>query len=220
MALSTVSAVLTRIGLGKLSRLEPPEPPNRYERRPAGELMHVDVKKLGRDQRGAGHRVTGTPRSQNANRRGAPARAPKGWEFVHVCVDDATRLAYVEVLADEQGDDAPPAFLRRAVAFYAAYGITVQRVMSDNGACYRSTLTPSPAARSACATCAPAPTGRAPTAKPSASSAPCSPAGPTAPSTAPAPNAPPPLTAGSGPTTIAAHTAPSATSRPQPAYAS
>jgi transposase InsO family protein/transposase len=138
MALSTVSAVLGRVGLGKLSRLEPPEPPNRYERRHAGELVHVDVKKLGVIA-GTGHRVTGRRDSQNANRRARRRGAPKGWEFVHVCVDDATRLAYVEVLGDEKATTAV-AFLRRAVAFYAAHGITVQRVMSDNGACYRSTI--------------------------------------------------------------------------------
>src|SRR5215217_4814275 len=92
MPLSTVSAVLARIGLGKLSRLEPPEPPNRYERRRAGELLHIDVKKLVRIEKGAGHRMTGK-RTKQA--RGA------GWEFVHVCVDDATRLAYVEVMGDE-----------------------------------------------------------------------------------------------------------------------
>jgi Integrase core domain len=136
MALSTVSAVLTRIGLGKLSRLEPPEPPNRYERRHPGELIHVDVKKLGVIT-GAGHRVTGRRDSQNANRRARRRGAPKGWEFVHVCIDDATRLAYAEVLADEKGPTAA-GFLRRAVAFYEAHGITVERVMSDNGACYRS----------------------------------------------------------------------------------
>jgi transposase InsO family protein len=138
MALSTVSAVLARIGLGKLSRLDPLEPPNRYERRHAGELLHVDVKKLGVIT-GAGHRVTGRRDSQNANRRARRAGAPKGWEFVHVCVDDATRLAYAEVLGDEKATTAV-AFLRRAVAFYAAHGITVQRVMTDNGAAYRSTL--------------------------------------------------------------------------------
>jgi len=138
MALSTVSAVLTRIGLGKLSRLEPLEPPNRYERRRAGELVHVDVKKLGKIA-GAGHRVTGQRHSQNANRRARRRGAPKGWEFVHVCVDDATRLAYVEVLDDEKATTAV-GFLRRAVAFYAAHGISVERVMSDNGACYRSTI--------------------------------------------------------------------------------
>ena len=138
MPLSTVSAVLGRIGLGKLSRLEPPEPPNRYERSRPGELVHVDVKKLGVIA-GAGHRVTGQRQSQLANRRARRRGAPKGWEFVHVCVDDATRLAYVEVLADEQGATAA-GFLRRAVAFYRRHGITVERVMSDNGACYRSTV--------------------------------------------------------------------------------
>jgi transposase InsO family protein len=138
MALSTVSAVLKRVGLGKLSRLEPPEPPNRYERRHAGELIHVDVKKLGRI-RGAGHRVTGSRASQKKTRRNGKRVGVAGWEFVHVCVDDATRLAYVEVLDDEKGLTAA-GFLRRAVAFYAAHGITVQRVLSDNGACYRSTI--------------------------------------------------------------------------------
>jgi transposase InsO family protein len=138
MALSTVSAVLTRIGLGKLSRLEPPEPPNRYERRRAGELLHVDVKKLGKIA-GAGHRMTGQRQSQTANRRARRRGAPKGWEFVHVCVDDATRLAYVEVLTDERATTAA-GFLRRAVAFYRRHGIQVERVMSDNGSCYRSTI--------------------------------------------------------------------------------
>jgi transposase InsO family protein len=138
MPLSTVSAVLSRIGLGKLSRLEPPEPPNRYERRQAGELLHVDVKKLGRI-RGAGHRVTGHRKSQKKTRRNGKLTGVAGWEFVHVCVDDATRLAYVEVLDDEKATTAV-GFLRRAVAFYAAHGISVQRVMSDNGACYRSTI--------------------------------------------------------------------------------
>ena len=138
MALSTVSAVLTRIGLSRLSRLEPPEPPNRYERHRAGELLHVDVKKLGKIA-GAGHRVTGERSTQTGNRRARRRGAPKGWEFVHVCVDDATRLAYVEVLADERATTAA-GFLRRAVAFYRRHGIRVERVMSDNGACYRSTI--------------------------------------------------------------------------------
>ena len=143
MALSTVSAVLLRVGLGKLSRLESPEPPNRYERRHAGDLLHVDVKKLGRIAEGrAGHRVHGNRRLQRSPRkRDAAGRDHKlvGWEFVHVCVDDATRLAYVEVLADEKATTAV-GFLRRAVAFYRSHGITVQAVMSDNGACYRSTI--------------------------------------------------------------------------------
>jgi transposase InsO family protein len=138
MPLSTVSAVLLRIGLGKLSRLEAPEPPNRYQRARPGELVHVDVKKLGKIA-GAGHRMTGQRQSQLANRRARRRGAPKGWEFVHVCIDDATRLAYAEVLPDEQGATAA-AFLRRAVAFYRRHGITVERVMSDNGACYRSTI--------------------------------------------------------------------------------
>jgi transposase InsO family protein len=137
MALSTVSAVLLRVGLGKLSRLEPPEPPNRYQRRHPGELIHVDVKKLGRIPTGrAGHRVHGQRRLQLSPRK--HGKKLVGWEYVHVCIDDATRLVYVEVLADEKGLTAA-GFLRRAVAFYAAHGIIVQRVMSDNGACYRST---------------------------------------------------------------------------------
>ena len=115
MPLSTVSAVLLRIGLGKLSRIEPPEPPNRYERRHAGELIHVDVKELGRI-RGAGHRVTGYRKSQKKTRRDGRRTGVAGWEFVHVCVDDATRLAYVEVLEDEKATTAV-GFLRHAVAF-------------------------------------------------------------------------------------------------------
>jgi transposase InsO family protein len=133
MALSTVSGILTRIGLGKLSRLQPPEPPNRYQRDRPGELIHIDVKKLGRiGHRGAGHRATGS-RGAGQRSRGA------GWEYVHVCVDDATRLAYVEVLDDETALTAI-GFLRRAVAFYRARGITVQRLMTDNGSAYRSTV--------------------------------------------------------------------------------
>jgi transposase InsO family protein len=133
MALSTVSGILTRIGLGKLSRLEPPEPPNRYQRERPGELIHIDVKKLGRiGDRGAGHRATGN-RGPGQRSRGA------GWEFVHVCVDDATRLAYVEVLADEKATTAA-GFLTRAAGFYRARGIAVQRVMTDNGPAYRSVL--------------------------------------------------------------------------------
>ena len=140
MALSTVSAVLRRVGLGKLSRLEPPEPPNRYERRHPGELLHIDVKKLGRIQGGAGHRVTGKRRGNPTKTNAAGQRERQvGWEYVHVCVDDATRLAYVEVLADEKATTAV-AFLRRAVAFYRAHGISVERLMTDNGSAYRSTI--------------------------------------------------------------------------------
>jgi len=132
MALSTVSGILADIGLGKLSRLGPPEPPNRYERSRPGELIHIDIKKLGRiGKNGPGHRVRGT-------RRGTRSRGV-GWEFVHVCVDDATRLAYVEVLPDEKARTCV-AFLRRAVAFYRSYGIKVERLMTDNGGAYRSTV--------------------------------------------------------------------------------
>jgi transposase InsO family protein len=138
MALSTVSRWLARIGLGKRSRLEPPEPPNRYERKRPGELIHVDVKKLGRiSAKGAGHRVLGHRASQE--KKGPKRLGATGWEFVHVCVDDATRLAYVEVLADEKGATAA-AFLRRAASWFKGMGITVERVLSDNGACYRSTV--------------------------------------------------------------------------------
>jgi transposase InsO family protein len=141
MPVSTVSGILTRIGLGKLSRLEPPGPPNRYERRAAGELIHIDVKKLGRIQGGAGKRITGKTRNPSPRRRdtGGVDRCAIGWEFVHVCVDDATRLAYVEVLADEKATTAI-GFLRRAIAFYARYGVTVERLMTDNGSAYRSAL--------------------------------------------------------------------------------
>jgi transposase InsO family protein len=134
MPLSTVSAVLTRIGLGRLSRLEPPEAPNRYERRHPGELLHIDVKKLGRISGGAGHRVTGSRRRQGSSDHSARRT---GWEYVHVCVDDATRLAYVEVLQDEKATTAA-GFLRRAVAHFRAYGIRVEQVLTDNGSAYIS----------------------------------------------------------------------------------
>jgi transposase InsO family protein len=138
LALSTVSRWLRRIGLGRRSALAPVEPANRYERKRPGELIHVDVKKLGRiSVRGAGHRVTGDRRGQVKATVGGRHRRVTGWEFVHVCVDDATRLAYVEVLPDEKGATAA-GFLRRAVAWFKGMGITVERVLSDNGACYRS----------------------------------------------------------------------------------
>ncbi len=138
MPLSTVSAVLLREGLGKRSRLEPPEPPNRYERRHPGELIHIDIKKLGRILR-PGHRVTGDRRSKRRTTYTPDGRriGDAGWEFVHVCVDDHSRLAYAEVLADEKAITAV-GFLDRAVAFYQSHGITIQRVMTDNGSAYRS----------------------------------------------------------------------------------
>jgi transposase InsO family protein len=138
MPVSTVSGILTRVGLGRLSRLEPLEPANRYERQRPGELVHIDVKKLGRI-RGAGHRVTASRASQRKIRREGRRVGAAGWEFVHVCVDDATRLAYVEVLADEKAATAI-GFLRRAVAHFAAYGVQVERVLTDNGSAYRATI--------------------------------------------------------------------------------
>ena len=136
LALSTVSVWLKRIGLGKRARLDPPEPPNRYERRHPGELVHVDVKKLGRIL-AAGHRVTGFRGSRvtqtTAKGRG---RGVAGWEFVHVCVDDHSRLAYVEVLGDECAETAID-FLGRAVAWFVEQGIEVRALLSDNGSCYR-----------------------------------------------------------------------------------
>ncbi len=125
--LSTVSLILRRLGLHRLSRLEPEEPVRRYERASPGELLHLDTKKLARI-RGVGHRIHGD-RSKRVY--------GIGWEFAHVCIDDHTRLAYVEVLSDERANTAT-AFLRRALAWYRARGIGVQRVMTDNAPCYRS----------------------------------------------------------------------------------
>jgi transposase InsO family protein len=139
MATSTVSAVLGRIGLGRLSRLEPAEPIRRYERARPGELIHIDVKKLGRiGPHGAGHRVTGRRKGNRAlTDTAGRVRRQVGWECVHVCVDDATRLAYVEVLPDERATTAI-GFLHRAIAFYRSHGIAVEGVMTDNGPAYVS----------------------------------------------------------------------------------
>ena len=134
--LSTVSLWLKRLGLGKRSRLEPPEPPNRYERRHPGELVHVDIKKLGRiSARGAGHRVLGHRGSQYARQVAGRKTRFTGFEYVHVMVDDHSRLAYAEVLDDLTASCAL-AFLRRAVAWFAERGVRVRAVMSDNGAAY------------------------------------------------------------------------------------
>ncbi len=140
MATSTVSAVLRRIGLGRLSRLEPVEPIRRYERSRPGELIHIDVKKLGRIVGGAGHRVVGRQaQRRNPTRTDGSGvrRSEVGWERVHVCIDDATRLAYVEILPDEKTTTAI-GFLRRAIAFYGSHGIVVERLMTDNGPAYVS----------------------------------------------------------------------------------
>lgn len=142
MALSTVSGILTRIGLGKLGRLGL-EPAQRYERARPGELIHIDVKKLGRIKGGVGKRFgQGFRKGHWAPQRTDAAgvrRQTFGWEYVHIAIDDATRLAYVEVLGDEKATTAI-AFLRRAVKHFASYGITVERLITDNGSAYRSTI--------------------------------------------------------------------------------
>jgi transposase InsO family protein/transposase-like protein len=140
MPVSTVSGILSRIGLGRLGRLGL-EPAVRYERQRPGELVHIDVKKLGRIRGGAGKRATGVPRNPRKTRtdRAGVRRGTAGWDAVHVAIDDATRLAYVEVLPDEKAVTAV-GFLRRAIAFFARYGIEVERVMTDNGAPYISAV--------------------------------------------------------------------------------
>jgi transposase InsO family protein len=126
---ATVSRVLKRLGLNKLSALEPAEPVRRYQRQHPGEMIHLDIKKLGRFDR-VGHRITGD-RTGQSNSRGI------GWEFVHVCIDDASRLAFSRIMPDEKKESAT-AFLKAAVAYYNSLGITVARGMTDNGSCYRA----------------------------------------------------------------------------------
>jgi transposase InsO family protein len=136
LALSTVSLWLKRIGLGRRSRLVPPEPPNRYERRHPGELVHVDIKKLGRiSAQGAGHRMVGHRNGQNVRRVGGRNVHLTGYEYVHVMVDDHSRFAYAEVLEGLTAECAI-AFLDRAVAWFAERGVRIRAVMTDNGSCY------------------------------------------------------------------------------------
>jgi transposase InsO family protein len=137
---STVSGILARIGMGKLGRLGL-EPAQRYERQRPGELVHIDVKKLGRIQGGAGKRITGRRLHYNptVTDRDGRRRRTVGWDYIHIAIDDATRLAYAEVLADEKATTAI-AFLKRARAFFASYGITVERVLTDNGSPYISAI--------------------------------------------------------------------------------
>jgi transposase InsO family protein len=137
MPLSTVSVVLKRQGMGRLGRIGL-EQPVRYERSRPGELVHIDIKKLGRI-RGVGHRISGQRQSQGKTRINGRRSGVAGWEYVHVAVDDYSRLAYAEVLLDERASTAA-AFLRRAVAFFARYGIHVERVLTDNGSAYRATM--------------------------------------------------------------------------------
>ena len=126
---ATVSRVLKRAGLSRLKDLDPAEPVRRYERQHPGELIHIDIKKLGRFER-VGHRITGD-RAGQSNSRGV------GWEFVHVCIDDASRIAFSQILPDEKKESAV-AFLEAALAYYKSLGVTVTRIMTDNGACYKS----------------------------------------------------------------------------------
>jgi transposase InsO family protein len=123
---ATVARVLKRAGLERLSKLKAPEPANRYQHRRPGDLLHLDVKKLGRISGFYGHRITGDP---SKRRRGA------GWDYVHVAIDDASRIAYAEVLRDETGETSA-AFLRRALAWYRTLGIRVRRILTDNGSGY------------------------------------------------------------------------------------
>ena len=141
MPLSTVSAILKREGMGKLGRLGL-EPAQRYERQRPGELVHIDVKKLGRIEGGAGKRVTGgVTRNKSPRRRDLDGidRCIIGWDYVHIAIDDYSRLAYAEVLGNEKATTAV-AFLRRAIAYFARHGITVERVITDNGSPYVSTV--------------------------------------------------------------------------------
>ena len=136
IALSTVSLWLKRIGLGKRSMLDPPEPPNRYERRHPGELVHVDIKQLGRiSQRGAGHRMVGHRKSQSRPRQDGRKRGITRFEYVHVMVDDHSRLAYAEVLPTLTSRCAV-SFLTRAVDWFAERGVRIRAVMTDNGSAY------------------------------------------------------------------------------------
>ena len=141
MPLSTVSGILNRIGMGRLGRLGL-EQPVRYERSRPGELVHIDVKKLGRIQGGAGKRVRDGLRkhyNRTVTDRDGKRRKTVGWEYVHIAVDDHSRLAYAEVLPNEKAATTV-GFLRRAVAFYRRYGIQVERLLTDNGGAYRSTI--------------------------------------------------------------------------------
>ena len=140
MALSTVSGLLLELGMGKLGRLGL-QPAARYERERPGELIHIDVKKLGRIVGGAGKRVTGGKQHYTGSFIDAAGRRQRkaGWDYVHIAIDDATRLAYAEILSDEKGTTAA-GFLKRALAFFGRYGITVERVLTDNGSAYLSAI--------------------------------------------------------------------------------
>ena len=134
---ATVSRILRRVRLSRIRDLEPPQPVVRYERQTPGELLHIDIKKLGRFDK-VGHRITGdrTGQSSTRGKRGGKTWGA-GWEFVHVCVDDASRIAFSQVLPDEKQGSAM-AFLKAAIAYYASLGVTVTGLMTDNGSCYKA----------------------------------------------------------------------------------
>jgi len=126
---ATVFRILARLGMSRLKSLEPAEPVRRYECDAPGDMIHIDIKKLGRFYT-VGHRITGDRTGQSNSR-------DVGWEFVHVCIDDASRVAFTRIMPDEKKESAA-AFLEAALAYYTSLGITVQRVMTDNGSCYKS----------------------------------------------------------------------------------
>jgi transposase InsO family protein len=134
---STVSRILSAARLSRAKELDPPEPVVRYERERPGELIHLDIKKLGRFEQ-VGHRITGERTRQSSTRGVRGGRAwGAGWEYVHVCIDDASRIAFSQILPDEKKQSAL-AFLEAALAYYESLDVTVTRVMTDNGACYKS----------------------------------------------------------------------------------
>jgi transposase-like protein len=203
------------LGLNRLAFMDRPTGRliRRYERAQPGELVHLDVKKLGRLRPGGGHRAHGRASAQHRTRSAKPGSGP-GYDYIHAAVDDRSRLAYAEVLGDERAPTCA-GFLLRAAAFYAAHGITIQRVMTDNAAAYRR----GGAFRAAVQTlgasnASPASTDPRPTARSSGSTAPCWPSGPTCGPTPTTTSAPPPWTPGSTCTTITARTPRSAAAHP------
>ncbi len=201
MPRSTVGVVLRRLGLGRLKALDRPAPMVRYPRARPGELLHFDTKKLGRID-GVGHRITGQHSGMVKNRG-------IGWEVLHVCIDDASRLAYTELLPDETKESAI-AFLDRALAWFAPLGVSVERVMTDNGSAYRSHAFRSRLKEAGIRH----PTRRAPTVRPSASSKPACANGPMPAPTTPPPSEATPCSPGSPTTTTTDHTQPSVDNRP------
>lgn len=129
MSASTVSRILRAVRLSRARDLDPPEPARRYEHEAPGDMIHLDIKKLGRFER-TGHRITGDRTGQSRSRG-------SGWEFVHICIDDASRVSFAQIHPDEKGLSAV-AHLKASVAFYLSLGVTVRRVLTDNGACYKS----------------------------------------------------------------------------------